>query len=83
MELTLAEALKGGEITISTVHGPLTIEYEPGTSTGDKKILKYWGVPEFNPAENYDTKKLRGNHIVKFKVVVPEFAPDGEDDQNN
>ena len=71
--LTLAEALLGGKVTISTVHGPLTIEYEPGTCTGDKKVLKNWGVPEFDPPENYDPVTLRGDHIVTYKVVLPEY----------
>ena len=35
VELTLAEAILGTEMTVSTVHGPLNIHLEPGTSTGD------------------------------------------------
>ena len=35
VELTLSEALLGTKITISTVHGPLTIETEPGRCSGD------------------------------------------------
>ena len=34
VELTLAEAILGTEMTISTVHGPLNIKVDPGTSTG-------------------------------------------------
>jgi len=34
VELTLAEAILGTDITISTVYGPLNIKVEPGTSTG-------------------------------------------------
>ena len=54
VEITLAEALLGTKITISTVHGPLNINVEPGTSTGDEMRLKHWGVPEFDPPEHYD-----------------------------
>jgi len=35
VELTLAEAILGTEVTISTVHGPLNITVRPGTSSGD------------------------------------------------
>ena len=34
VELTLAEAILGTDMTISTVHGPLNIKVAPGTSTG-------------------------------------------------
>jgi len=40
--------------------------------------LKHYGVPEFDPPENYDPIKLRGNHIVQFKVRLPS-----EEDTNN
>jgi len=41
VELTLAEAILGTQLTISTVHGPLNIKINPGTSTGDKIVLKH------------------------------------------
>lgn len=41
VELTLAEAILGTDITISTVHGPLNIKIEPGTSTGQTMVLKH------------------------------------------
>lgn len=62
----------GIELTISTVHGPLNIKVSPGTSTGDKMVLKHYGVPEFDPPDNYDPLLLRGDHIVVFKVKLPE-----------
>lgn len=72
VELTLAEAILGTEMTISTVHGPLNIVVTPGTSTGETMVLKHQGVPEFDPPENYDPYSLRGDHIVLFKVRLPE-----------
>ena len=59
-------------MTISTVDGPLNIEVGPGTSTGDTKVLKHRGIPEFDPPENYDPEELRGDHIVVFRVRLPE-----------
>jgi hypothetical protein len=40
-------------------------------------VLKHWGVPEFNPPDEvdiYDLTQLRGDHIVKFKVLLPNLA---------
>lgn len=65
------EALLGSKITIQTIDGPLTINTKAGISTGDKMNLKHYGVPEFNPPENYDPQQLRGDHVVKFRVLMP------------
>jgi len=54
------------------VHGPLNITVEPGTSTGDELVLKHQGAPEFDPPEHYDPILLRGDHIVTFKVRLPD-----------
>ena len=35
-------------------------------------VLKHQGVPEFDPPENYDPIELRGDHIILFKVKLPE-----------
>ena len=78
VELTLAEAILGSDITISTVHGPLNIKVDAGTSTGQTMVLKHYGVPEFDPPENYDPIELRGDHIVVFKVRLPS-----EEDTNS
>ena len=52
--ITLVEALVGAKLTIQTIDGPLTIQTIAGVTTGDKMTLKHYGVPEFNPPENYD-----------------------------
>lgn len=52
--ITLVEALVGAKLTIQTIDGPLTIQTAAGVTTGDKMTLKHYGVPEFNPPENYD-----------------------------
>ena len=79
VELTLSEAILGAKITIATVHGPLNIQVEPGVCTGDEMVLKHYGVPEFEPPENYDEVQLRGDHIVTFKVNLPSFNPNEAD----
>lgn len=35
-------------------------------------VLKHQGVPEFDPPENYDPHLLQGDHILSFKVRLPE-----------
>ena len=36
-------------------------------------VLKHYGVPEFEPPENYDEVQLRGDHIITFKVNLPTY----------
>ena len=76
VELTLSEAILGAKLTISTVHGPVTIEVEPGQCSGDQMVLKHYGVPEFDPPDEYDEVMIRGDHIVTFKVLLPKYNPD-------
>ena len=45
-------------------------------SSDDTFVLKHWGVPEFNPPDEtdiYDLTQLRGDHIIKFKVLLPNM----------
>ena len=60
------------------MHGPLTIKTQPGISQGDIMVLEHFGVPEFDAPDNYDPVKLRGDHILKFKVILPEFDPNSD-----
>ena len=39
-------------------------------------ILKHHGVYPFQPPENYDETLLRGDHIIRFKVVLPKDLTD-------
>ena len=52
VELTLAEAILGTELTVSTVYGPLNIRVQAGTSTGDTMVLKHKGVPQFDTPDD-------------------------------
>ena len=72
VELTLAEAILGTEMTVSTVYGPLNIRVPPGTSTGDTMVLKHKGVPQFDMPDDFDPITSRGNHILLFKVQLPD-----------
>ena len=50
--MTLAEAILGTDLTISTVYGPLNIKVPAGTSTGDTMVLKHKGVPQFDMSDD-------------------------------
>lgn len=80
--ITLVEALKGSRITVQTVDGPLTIVTRAGICSGDTMNLKHFGFPEFNPPDGYDPETLRGDHIIKFKVLLPEYDPEGTSQQD-
>ena len=80
--ISLVEAVLGAKLTIQTLDGPLTIVTKPGMCTGDTMTLKHYGIPEFNPPENYDPQQLRGDHIVKFRIVLPKYDPNGQTKQD-
>ena len=44
--------------------------------------LKHFGVPEFNPPSEYDPRELRGDHILKFKVILPDYDPNGDSEKD-
>lgn len=71
VSLSLTEAVLGCKITVDTIDGKINIVVPPGTSENDMFTLKNLGVHPFNPPDNYDEKELRGDHIIKFKVVLP------------
>ena len=39
-------------------------------------VLNHFGVPEFDAPDNYDTVTLRGDHILRFTIVLPDYNPD-------
>lgn len=69
--ISITEAVLGCKITIETIDGKISIEVKPGTSSGQELALRHHGMPPFHPPENYDVNQLRGDHIVRFKVVIP------------
>ena len=53
-----------------------------GVCTGDTMRLKQYGAPEFNPPDAYDPETLRGDHIVKFRVILPPYNPESMDERD-
>lgn len=72
--ITLSQAILGDKVTIETVDGPVNIAIPAGTQHGDQMKLKHFGANEWDPPESfqYDPRVLRGDHIIKFKIVMPE-----------
>ena len=64
--ISFAQAALGGEVRISTIDGDILYDVKPGTQTDTKIRLKGKGVPTLR------NKNIRGTHIVKFVVQVPE-----------
>ena len=41
-------------------------------------VLRHYGAPEFNPPDIYNPDELRGDHILKFVIDLPEVSADDE-----
>ena len=65
MPISIVQATLGDEIKIPTIDGEETYTVKPGTQPETTVTLKNKGV------FNVRNPKLRGDQIVKFKVVVP------------
>jgi DnaJ-class molecular chaperone len=66
--VTLAEAVRGGEIDVPTIHGSVRARIPAGTSSGQTFRLTGKGV---RPA-----KGEPGHHYYKIQVVLPKNIPD-------
>lgn len=66
IEISIAQAVLGSQIDIETLHGPKTLQIDPGTQSGDTKQISNYGVPHMPPNQ---TK--RGHHYVRLKVKIP------------
>jgi DnaJ-class molecular chaperone len=77
--LSITEAILGCKITIETLDGRFNVEVKPGTNSGSEIRLKHHGMPPFHPPDNYDVNQLRGDHIIRLKIVLPSnLSPEQE-----
>jgi len=67
VSLSISQAALGGTVSVETLYGRVKLLVEPGTNSGDSKKLEKYGITHLPPNQH-----LRGNHIVKFKVVIPK-----------
>jgi DnaJ-class molecular chaperone len=61
--ISLGEAVLGGQITVPTIDGNVSLKVPKGSNTGTQLRLKGKGVP--------DPKGQRGDQYVRFVVVLP------------
>jgi DnaJ-class molecular chaperone len=61
--ISLSEAVLGGQITVPTIDGNVSLKVPQGSNTGTQLRLKGKGVP--------DPKGQRGDQYVRFVVVLP------------
>jgi DnaJ-class molecular chaperone len=61
--ISLGEAVLGGQITVPTIDGNVSLKVPKGSNTGTQLRLKGKGVP--------DAKGVRGDQYVRFVVVLP------------
>lgn len=71
--VTFAEAYRGGEIEVGTIHGPVRAKVPPGTNSGRTFRLRGKGV------RNIRTRAY-GDHLYTVQIVVPKvMSPAGEE----
>jgi curved DNA-binding protein len=64
VQITLREALLGGQVQVRTLTGRVALTIPPGTQNGRTFRLKEKGLPKFRSED-------RGNLYVKVRVVLP------------
>lgn len=73
--IKLTDALLGGETTLETLDGPLTIEIPQGITHGEILRVKGKGVPHGpgagNPSTSRDSSTRRGDLMVHIKINIP------------
>ncbi len=71
--ITFAEAYRGAEIEVGTVHGPVRAKLPPGTDSGRTFRLRGKGV------RNTKTRAF-GDHLYTVEIVVPKvLSPAGQE----
>jgi molecular chaperone DnaJ len=71
--ITFAEAYRGGEVVVGTIHGPVRAKVPPGTNSGRAFRLRGKG------AKNIRTR-VNGDHYYRVEIVVPRVqSPAGEE----
>lgn len=64
LQITPAQAVLGGEGTVSTLDGPIHINIPPNSQNGRLLRLRERGLPRLKQA-------TRGDHLVRLKITVP------------
>jgi molecular chaperone DnaJ len=65
LEVGFSDLVLGGSFEVPTLHGPETVEIEPGTPPGRTIVLRGRGVPRLG-------RSGRGNHVVHVAARPPD-----------
>jgi len=65
LPITVPEAVMGGEVTLPTFEGPVSLRIPPGTQSGKKMRLRGKGLPDLRGGE-------RGDMYATVQIVIPE-----------
>jgi curved DNA-binding protein len=73
VELSISppQAVVGGEVTVTTIGGPMTIKVPPGTQSGRMLRLKGQGLPSVD-------NKSAGDLMIRTKILIPTTVTDKE-----
>ncbi len=71
LPISAAKAVLGGDSTVTTVDGPVTIKVPPGTQNGRVLRLRGKGLPNLKDQN-------RGDQLVKTRIVVPVEPTEAE-----
>lgn len=71
LSISPAQAVVGGEVSVSTIEGPVTIKVPAGTQSGRMLRLKGKGLPTTD-------QKSAGDLMVRTKIVIPTTLSDKE-----
>jgi len=71
LSISPAQAVVGGEVSVSTIDGPVTIKVPAGTQSGRMLRLKGKGLPTTD-------QKSSGDLMVRTKIVIPTTVSDKE-----
>lgn len=64
--ISIGQALLGGKLEVETIHGKETIEINSSVTNKTRYILREKGAPHLAPEDH-----IIGDHIVKFRIVIP------------
>ena len=71
--LNIGQAVLGGDLTVKTLYGNVTIKIPAGTQHEERKKISNYGIQKLPP--NHHQK---GNHYVSIKVVIPKKLTDDQ-----
>ncbi len=77
VEITIYDAVLGGEITVDTLNGKVKLKVAPGTQNGAKIKLKEKGFPVYKQANRF------GDLFITFQVKIPTNLNDTQRDLFN